>query len=137
MSRVENWNPNIADESFENVAVERLVDAAYVLRGKTISSLLRRMGQGKTTGISRPVYKKGKYSGKPWTAREFTQLMKSVRVVQKLSKSGKPLMRRRNVRVYVGHFLAYYADIFEYKKPFMRPALEQSIPEMRSIIGAK
>lgn len=137
MSRVENWNPNTADETFENVAVARLVDAAHVLRRNTIRQLMSRIGTGKTTGISRPVYQKGKYAGKPWTAREFTQLMKSVRVTQKLSKFGKPLMRRRNVRVYVGHYLAYYADIFEYQHPFMRPALEQSVPEMRSTIGAK
>lgn len=129
--RVENWNPNVMDETFENVAMERLVEAANVVAEKA--------RQNCPVGTeSRPIYKTGRYAGQPWTARDKGQLKKSIRVVQKKSKSGKPLSRKKNVRVYAGHFLAYYAKIVEFnQKAFLRPALNSSIPEIKSITGAK
>ena len=135
--RVEHWNPNVADETFENVAIERLVAAAEILAGVTKQKLKAHIGTGKTTGINRPIYKTGPYAGKEWTKRNFGELLKSVRVVRKKTKSGKAFSRKRNVRVYCGHYLAYYARIFEYSKPFMRPALTQSIAAMRAAIGAR
>lgn len=135
--RVENFNPNVADQTFEDVSMARLLDAAYVLKDNTARHLRGQIGRGKTTGINRPVYKSGDYAGKAWTAREFGQMLKSVRVTRKTSKTGKPLSKRRNIRVYCGHYLAFYADIFEYRNPFMRPALTQSVPNIKTIIGAK
>lgn len=128
--RVERWNPNVADQEFENVAIERLVEAAEVVA----ENARRRCPVGT---VSRPIYKRGPYAGQAWTARDAGQLKRSIRVTQKRSKSGKPLMRKRNVRVYAGHFLAYYASIVEHSKPFMRPALTQSIAAMKTIIGAR
>ncbi|MCK9597705.1 MAG: hypothetical protein M0R06_01615 [Sphaerochaeta sp.] len=128
--RVERWNPNVADQEFENVSIERLVKAAEILK----ENAARKCPVGT---VSRPIYKTGPYAGQAWTARDAGQLKRSVRVVQKHSKSGKPLMRKRNVRVYCGTFLAYYAAIVEHSKPYMRPALTQSLAAMRSAIGAK
>lgn len=129
--RVENWNPNIMDETFENVAIERLVEAAGVVR----DSARQKCPVGK---IERAVYKSGRYAGQKWTARTPGQLKDSIRVVQKKSKSGKPLSRKRNVRIYAGNYMAYYAKIVEFKeKAFLRPALNGSISEIRSIIGAR
>lgn len=128
--RVENWNPNVMDQTFEDVAVERLVEGAEVVAEKA-----RRLCPAGT--VSRPIYKKGPYAGQPWTARDAGQLRKSIRVVQKKTASGKPLMRRRNVRVYAGHYLAYYASIVEFSHPFMRPALAGSIGELKAITGAR
>ena len=128
--RVELWNPNKFDESFEHVAIERLVEGAEIIAGAA------RRGCPVGT-ISRPIYKTGPYAGQPWTARDNGQLKKSVRVVRKKTKSGKALSKKRNVRVYAGHTLAYYANIVEHTKPFMRPALASSLSEVRSAIGAK
>jgi hypothetical protein len=65
-------------------------------------------------------------------------LKKSIRVVQRKSKSGKPLTKKKNVRVYGGNYLAYYAKIVEFnQRAFLRPALNGSISEIRSIIGVK
>lgn len=129
--RVENWNPNAMDQSFEDVAIERLLEAAEV-----VAETARRKCPVGT--ISRPMYKKGPYAGQPWTARDAGQLKKSIRVTQKKSKLGKPLMRKRNVRVYAGNTLAYYASIVEHSgKPFMRNALAESIQRVRYIIGVK
>lgn len=130
MMRVANWNPNVADQEFENVAIERLVEAAHVVA----DAARARCPVGT---VSRPIYKRGPYAGQAWTARDAGQLKRSIRVVQKHSKSGKPLMRKRNVRVYAGNFLAFYASIVEHSKPFMRPALTQSYAAMRSAIGAR
>ena len=128
--RVENWNPNKMDQTFENVAVSRLLEAAEVVADTARSKC-------PVGTISRPIYKTGPYAGQPWTARDAGQLKKSVRVVQKKTKSGKALSKKRNVRVYAGHFLAYYASIVEYSRPFLRPALASSMSQVKSIIGAK
>jgi len=129
--RVENFNPNKFDETFESVAVERLVEAANVVAG----SARQKCPVGT---ISRPIYKTGPYAGQSWTARDAGQLKRSIRVTQRKSKSGKPLTKKKNVRVYAGHFLAYYAKIVEFGgKAFMRPALNSSISEIKQIIGAR
>jgi hypothetical protein len=128
--RVENWNPNVMDQTFENVAVERLVEAAEVVAVAT-----RRKCPVGT--VSRPMYKSGPYAGQPWTARDAGALKKTIRVTQKRTKSGKALSKKRNVRVYAGNFLVYYASIVEHTTPFLRPALTESISEIRRIIGVR
>ncbi len=128
--RVEYWNPNAFDQEFEDVAVARIVEAAEV-----VADAARRSCPVGT--VTRPMYKTGPYRNQPWTARDAGKLRDSIRIVQKHSKSGKPLMRKRNVRVYAGHFLAYYAAIVEYTNPFMRRALAQSMGRIKAIVGAK
>lgn len=129
--KVENWNPNVMDETFENVAIERLVEAAGVVR----DSAKQKCPVGT---ISRPIYKTGRYAGQKWTARDAGQLKKSIRVVQKKSKSGKPLTKKKNIRVYSGNFLAFYAKIVEFnQRAYLRPALNSSIPEIKNILGVR
>ena len=128
--RVEYFNPNKADQEFENIAVERLVQAAEVVKTAI-------KGRCKVGTISRPMYKTGPYAGQPWTARDAGQLKKSVRVTRKKTKSGKALSKKRNVRVYAGHTLAYYASIVEHYTAFMTPGFEASVGEVKQIIGAK
>lgn len=137
MTRVESWNPNKFDEIFEDIAIDRLVNAAEFVAENVRTKLNSKIGTGKTTGISRPVYKSGPYAGQIWTKRDFGSLLNSVRVVRKRTKSLKAFTRKRNVRVYCGNFLAYYARIFEYKNPFMRPAYYQSLGGVKQIVGAK
>jgi hypothetical protein len=129
--RAELWNPNQFDETFENVAIERLVDAAEVM-----ASAARQKCPVGTK--ARPIYKKGRYAGENWTARDNGRLKGSIRVTRQKTKSGKAFSKKRNVRVYAGHFLAYYAKIVEFNgKAFMRPAQMTSLSEVKSIIGAK
>lgn len=128
--RIENWNPNAMDETFENVAIERLVEAAEV-----VADAARRNCPVGT--VSRPIYKRGPYAGQAWTARDAGQLKRSIRVVRKKTKSGIAFSKKRDVRVYAGHYLAYYARIVEFSKPYMRPALAQSIQQIKTIIGVK
>jgi len=133
--RIANWNPNVQDKTFENVAVERLVKAANVIRAATKRNLAASIGSGETTGINRPVYRTGKDAGTFWTAREFGMLLSSVRVVRKKTPSGKAFSKKKNVRVYAGHKKAFYAEIYEFYKPFMRPAEATTRAAVDQIIG--
>lgn len=128
--RIENWNPNVADQEFEDVAVGRLVEAAEV-----VASVVRRKCPVGT--VSRPMYKTGPYAGAPWTARDAGQLKRSIRVVRKKTKSGKALSKKRNVRVYAGTELAYYASIVEHSRPFMRTGFESVMPQVKDIVGVR
>jgi hypothetical protein len=90
--------------------------------------------------VSRPAYKKGPYKDSPWTARVAGAMLKTVRVVEKKDQSGALIASFRNIRVYVGNDLVYYAKMFEYAvsrkrgQAFLRPALNQSKNEIRSIL---
>jgi hypothetical protein len=129
--RVEGWNPEMYDEVFENATVERLVEAA-----ETVAADARARCPVGT--LSRPMYKRGPYAGQPWTARDAGALKKTIRVRQKTSKSGKPLKRKSNVRVYAGNYLVYYASIVEHAvKPYLRVALINSHSKIKSILGAE
>lgn len=130
--RVEVWNPEALDLDWENISMERMTEAA-----EWIADQARRKLTPKNN-ISRPVYKRGPYAGQPWTAREAGALKKTIRVRQKRSKSGKPLRRPRDVRVYAGNYLVYYARIYEYHtEPFLRPAFWNSHQKIRQILGVK
>jgi len=135
--RVEYWNPSKFDQDFENLAMKRLVEAAEVVARNTRKNLSAIIGTGKKTGFSRPVYRTGKYAGLKWTSRDAGRLMKSIRVVRKRTKSGKAFSRKRNIRVYIGHFTAYYGLILEFKKPYLRPAFYNSQSEMKSVLGVR
>ena len=129
--RVEGWNPEKYDLEFENVAVERLVEAA-----EHVASVARKACPVGT--ISRPIYKRGPYAGMSWTARDAGALRRSIRVRQKHSKHGKLLWRRRDVRVYAGNYNVYYASIVEHAgKSFMRTAIWNSTAQIKSILGAE
>ncbi len=166
--RIAGWNPNKFDETFENIAMDRLIEAAEVIATKARSNF------PETQGISRPMYKTGKGGGKTWSSRDAGRLKKSIRVVRKKTKGGKAFSRKRNVRIITGHYTAYYPYWVEFgsgtikrkhgekieiatsrrkkkltvrdiefgtdripPRPFMRPAFNSSIDEIKSIIGVK
>ena len=128
--RIESWNPNIADQEFENVAIERLVEAAEVVK----DAVKRRCPVGTVT---RPMYRTGPYAGQEWTARDGGQLKKSVRITRKKTKSGKAFSKKKDVRIYAGGKLPYYASIVEFSRPFMRPGFESVLGQVKEIIGVK
>jgi len=129
--RVEGWNPEKYDLEFENVAMDLLVEAA-----EAVADAARARCPVGT--VSRPIYKRGPYAGKPWTARDAGALKKTIRVRQKHSKSGKPLKRKSNVRVYAGNYLVYYASIVEHAgRAFLRPAILNSHAKIKQILGAE
>lgn len=100
--RIESWNPNKFDETFENIAMDILVRAGEIIAEKAKKHINPKLN------LSRPVYKKGNYRDLPWTSRDAGRLKRSIRVVRKKIKGGKAFSRRRNVRVIAGHYTAYY-----------------------------
>jgi len=129
--RVEGWSPERFDAAFEEVAMDRIVEAA-----EAIAEAARARCPVGT--ITRPIYKRGPYAGKPWTARDAGALKRTIRVRRKLSKGGRPLKRKNNVRVYAGNYLVYYAGIVEYAgRAFLRPALWNNRHKIKQLIGAE
>jgi hypothetical protein len=89
-----------------------------------------------------PVYQTGKYAGVPWTQRNAGELLASIRVVEQKEKFGREFFKigsgiggvHGDVRVYAGHYMAWYADIVEYYTPFLRPAVEGTRSQVKSIL---
>jgi hypothetical protein len=127
--RVASWDPSVFDD-YIKIVYEGLLDASYIIKDDAVRKLRSQIGLGKTTGISRPVYKRGKYAGKFWTARQFGNLIKSIRVSEKYGE-------QKNVRVYAGSKMAFYGPIFEYDKPYLRPAFYKTVNKLASICQEK
>ena len=126
--RVSNWNPQQWDGEIMAASLERLRKAAEVVADRA----RERCPVGT---LSRPIYKSGPYAGKPWTARDAGALRRSIRVVEKKQPHGYQFAGNRNVRIYAGNYLVYYARIVEYAgKAFMRPALNASKRNIRNIL---
>ena len=136
--RMYEWNPNKADATFQKTGVDFLVKAAKVIRNNAKKRLAQEIGKGKTTGINRPVSGPNapRWPLVPWTARTFGELMYSIRVVQQKTPITKKISKKRNVRVYAGQYMAFYPQIFEFYRPFFRPAVEESIPTIEATIKA-
>jgi len=129
MARVSSWNPQRYDQEFADAAMERLREA-----GEVIAEAARAKCPVGT--VSRPIYKRGPYAGQPWTKRDAGALKKTIRVVEKHDQHGTPLAKGRNIRVYAGNYLVYYAKIVEYAgQKFLRPALASVKSRIRSILG--
>lgn len=125
--RVANWNPSKFDGEFAAAAMERLRAAAEVVAASA-------RGIVPEGTLSRPMYKTGPYAGQPWTARDAGSLKKTIRVVEKKDPHGAAILESRNVRVYAGNYLVYYAKIVEFTKPFLLPSLNASKKDIRSIM---
>lgn len=129
--KVSHWDFTDANKMVMESSLERIRKAAEVIADET----RRRCPVGTT---NRPIAKKGQHAGQPWTARDAGRLKDSIRVTEKEQKWGFALttfgMTHGMVRVYVGHYLAWYAWIVEYYKPFLRPALDSTRDRVRDIL---
>ena len=134
--RVSNWNIEKYDGEIIGASMDRLRKAAEVVRVEAIQKLGSQYGRGKTTGISHGPYKTGKYAGQPWTARDFGSLLKTIRVTEKWEVGALVAVfgEEKNVRVYAGNYLVWWAKIFEYYRPYLRPALNKSKDRIRQIL---
>ncbi|HUU40987.1 MAG TPA: HK97 gp10 family phage protein [Desulfatiglandales bacterium] len=121
MSRIAFWNPKIADKEVLPNAMKRLEKAGEVVAEKARAKC-------PVGTVSRPMYKKGRYAGQFWTARDAGALKKSIRVVRKYDD------KNRNIRVYAGTKKAYYAQIVEYYTPYLRPALNASKYRIKKVL---
>ena len=134
--RVSNWNIERFDGEIIGASMDRLRKAADVVKVAAIQNLFKEMGKGKTTGISHGPYKTGDYAGEPWTARHYGSLLKTIRVTEKWEVGALVAVfgEEKNVRVYAGNYLVWWAKIFEYYRPYLRPALNKSKARIRQIL---
>ena len=134
MARVRRWNWNEANRMVNKGTRKRLQSAAKLIKTEVRTKLKGRIGKNVArTGISRPIYKTGPHRGQPWTQRNFGELLNSTRIVEKIGSWGFEIKKERNIRVYAGHYLAYYAQIFEFTRPFMRPAWRAVLPKLKKV----
>ncbi len=136
MVRVSNWNPQRYDDEIIGASMGRLRKAAEVIKNNAVTILRSKIGRGQTTGIRRGAYKTGQYAGQPWTAREPGSLEKTLRVVEKHDSAAELAVfgKERNVRVYAGNYEVYWAKLFEFYQPYLRPAVNKSKARIREIL---
>ena len=126
--RVENWDWREADKMVHKASRKRQLKAANVLADE----VRRRCPVGT---VSRPMFRRGPYAGQPWTRHDAGALKRSVRVTERDDeKYGFKLAQYGEVRVYVGHYMAWYARIVEYFRPFMRPAVASTMSRVKDIL---
>jgi hypothetical protein len=130
---VAGWNPAAYDEIFADLSMDVLRDAAQIIA----ANVRARCPVHEPEGI---MYRKAK-KGVPWTARTGGTLKKSIRVVEKYEvQYGTKVFDDRNIRVYAGHYMAYYARIVEKVHPtkslWMRRGFTSSKPAIRSLLNS-
>ena len=127
----EFWNAKPLNEEVMRNGMKRLKKAAEFVAKKARSKC-------PSGTISRPMYSRGPYKGSFWTARDKGALKKSIRVVEKYgNEPGFYVTIPRGsleIRVYSGTAKVYYAQLVEFYTPFMRPALEASKSQIKSIL---
>ncbi len=132
MSKIALWDVKPLNQEVMKNGMKRLRKAGEVVARKARSNLQPKKN------ISRPIYKTGRYAGQPWTARVPGSLKKTIRVVEKYgSESGGYIEIRAgqlNIRVYSGTKNIYYAQIYEFYHPYLRPALNASKSKILSIM---
>jgi hypothetical protein len=127
--RVKDWGFSEIDGLVADASDAKLVEAAEVLAKE-----VRRLCPVGT--ITHPIYRRGKFANQKWTSRDAGRLKKSIRVTRK-REPGRLLFKKRDVRVYAGHYMAWYASVVEFYTPFVRPGITAAMPEMRRILSGK
>lgn len=90
--------------------------------------------------VSHPMYKTGPFANQLWTMRDAGMLKRSIRTAEKHGGESvylSSLMMGQSVygvRVYAGHYLAWYGKIVEFFTPFFGPAIERSKPVVKNIL---
>jgi hypothetical protein len=125
--RVAFFEPQKFDTELKGIALKRLKAAAEEIKKEAVSEC-------PVGTISRPMYKTGKYAGQKWTSRDAGRLKGSIRVVTPYNM-GKDFSSKTNLRVYAGHYMAWYAAIVEFDKHFMRRAKNRARSRVKKALG--
>jgi len=127
--RVQNWGFSEIDGLVADASDAKLLEAAEV-----VAKEVRRLCPVGT--VSHPIYRRGKYANQNWTSRDAGRLKKSIRVV-KNKQIGRRIYKKRDIRIYAGHYMAWYASAVEFYTPFVRPGIVAAMPEIRRILSGK
>lgn len=124
------------DSEFMSDALDRVESGACVIRDKARVNLKRSItAAGGEYWREHGPYKTGKNAGQAWTQRYHGEMVNTIRA----TRSKNPFAR--NIFVMAGQYLAWWAVQLEYgngnwkggPKPFMRPALKESMGEVIAI----
>jgi hypothetical protein len=116
------WNPKLAEHEIMGNAMKRLEKVAEMM----VSAVKVVTPEGTE---SRPMYTRGQYAEKWWTARDAGALKASVRSIVKNSDND------RNAWIMCGNKKAYYAKIVEHDKPFFRKAINKAKGKAKIILA--
>lgn len=121
MGKIAFWDAKPLNKEVMRNGMKRLEKSAEIVVKKARSKC-------PVGTLSRPMYKTGRYAGQFWTARDAGALKKSIRVVKKHGSE------KLNIRVYAGTAKVFYAQIVEFRSAFLRPALNASKSQIKSIM---
>ena len=129
MGRIAFWDVKPLNKEIMRNGMKRLRKAGEVVK-------IRARSKCPVGTLSRPMYTKGRYAGQFWTARDAGALRKSIRVVEKhgVEEGGYTKVKNLNIRTYAGTAKVWYAQIVEFKDPYLRPALNASKARILSIM---
>jgi hypothetical protein len=126
---LKKWNIDL-----DKITRDKLIKGAEIVK----AAARRRCPVGT---ITRPMYRRGKYAGQDWTSRDGGRLRKSIQHTKGhdwVHGIGE-MLPGRSIAIIAGNYWAWYADIVEHDRftPYMRPALEESIPMLRTLWGVE
>ena len=126
--RVAFFEPQKFDTELKGIALKRLKAAAEEIEKEAINEC-------PVGTISRPMYKTGKYAGQKWTSRDGGRLKGSIRTVVPHNIGAGRFGHGVNIRVYAGHYMAWYAAIVEFDKHFMRKSKNRAMGRVKKALG--
>jgi hypothetical protein len=128
--KISFFDPTKFDVELKGECAKRIIGAANVIKNYA-------KGECRTGTISHPMYKTGKYAGQRWTSRDAGRLKKSIRVVIPEETKHGDFRTKTNVRVYAGHYMAWYAAIVEFYSHYMRKGKNKAKSGVEAILGIK
>jgi len=129
--RIEFFEPKKYDAELKGIVLKRMNNAADILVNQAKANGFCPVGT-----VSYPIYKTGKYEGQKWTSRDAGRLRKSIRKVIPYN-IGHGFGQPTNIRVYAGHYMAWYAAIVEFESHFLRRAKNRARSKMKIALGVK
>jgi hypothetical protein len=130
MAKVLNWTAPDKIPELRKAGIERLVQAAEIVR---MNAILKLQGELEEKYPEHGVYEKNPSF---WTERHYREMIHTIRVVRKHESS------ERTVWIMAGNKKVWWAQQMEFghggwkggARPFLRAALSKSTPQIRAII---
>lgn len=151
MAKMMNWTAEERLPSFKKAGMSRCIEAAKIIRDKAkenlrskltgMTTITRKRGgeisQKREAWKEHGIYQKGQYAGKYWTERHYKAMINTICVYPE-----SPNTDYRTVRIYAGNSKTWWAKQLEFgrgdwhggAKPFLRPAMQSSLMQIKAVI---
>jgi len=140
------WDISEKIPELRKASMPRLIRAGEIIRDAAKQILAGQIrgprSMQETASYEHGPYKKGKYGGQFWTERSIGAMVKTIRVTTKKEDSGFGASVGRNVWIIAGNKKPWWAYQMEFgrggwkggRKSFLRPAINKSIPAIKSML---